>query len=50
MAPRACIRAVNGGVTSIEHGTFMDDEGMGSMKEKGTYYVPTIPPVRPWPN
>jgi imidazolonepropionase-like amidohydrolase len=35
-------RAVRGGVDSIEHGTFMDDEGMKLMKERGTYYVPTI--------
>ncbi len=35
-------RAVRGGVDSIEHGTFMDDEGMKLMKEKGTFYVPTI--------
>ncbi|MCC6723923.1 MAG: amidohydrolase family protein, partial [Saprospiraceae bacterium] len=27
---------------SIEHGTFMTDEIMGLMKQKGTYYVPTI--------
>jgi len=35
-------RAVRGGVDSIEHGTFMDDEGMRLMKERGTYYVPTL--------
>lgn len=35
-------RAVRGGVDSIEHGTFMDDEGMKLMKEKGTWYVATI--------
>ena len=35
-------RAVRAGVDSIEHGTFMDDETMALMKEKGTYYVPTI--------
>jgi imidazolonepropionase-like amidohydrolase len=35
-------RAVLAGVTSIEHGTFMDDEVMSLMKERGTYYVPTI--------
>jgi len=35
-------RAIRGGVDSIEHGTFMDDEGMKLMKERGTYYVPTI--------
>ncbi len=35
-------RAIRGGVDSIEHGTFMDDEGMKLMKEHGTYYVPTL--------
>ena len=36
------LRAVNAGVTSIEHGTFMDSEVMDAMKKNGTYYVPTI--------
>jgi len=35
-------RAVRGGVDSIEHGTFMDDEGMKLMKERGAFYVPTL--------
>jgi len=35
-------RAVLGGIHSIEHGTFMTDEVMQLMKERGTYYVPTI--------
>ncbi len=35
-------RAVRAGVDSIEHGTFMDDEAMRLMKEKGTHYVPTV--------
>jgi imidazolonepropionase-like amidohydrolase len=35
-------RAVEAGVHSIEHGTFMDDEIMALMVEKGTWYVPTI--------
>ena len=35
-------RAVRAGVDSIEHGTFMDDEGMKLMKEHGTFYVPTL--------
>lgn len=35
-------RAVLGGVDSIEHGTFMNDEDMKLMKEHGTWYVPTI--------
>lgn len=35
-------RAVLGGVTSIEHGTFLDDEGIRLMKKHGTWLVPTI--------
>jgi imidazolonepropionase-like amidohydrolase len=35
-------RAVKAGVTTIEHGTKMTEEVMDLMKEKGTYYVPTI--------
>ncbi|MHC4878085.1 MAG: metal-dependent hydrolase family protein [Planctomycetota bacterium] len=35
-------RAVLAGVDSIEHGTFMTDEVMELMKERGTYLVPTI--------
>ncbi len=35
-------RAVLGGVSSIEHGTFMDEEVMELMKKMGTYYVPTV--------
>ena len=35
-------RAIRGGVDTIEHGTFMDDEGMKLMKERGTFYVPTL--------
>ena len=35
-------RAVAGGVTSIEHGSYMSDRVMKLMKEKGTWYVPTL--------
>ena len=35
-------RAVEAGVTSIEHGTYMTDDVMALMKRKGTWYVPTI--------
>ena len=35
-------RAVAAGVSSIEHGTYMSDEVMELMKEKGAWYVPTI--------
>ncbi len=35
-------RAIEAGVDSIEHGTYMDDEIRTLMKKHGTYYVPTI--------
>lgn len=35
-------RAVRAGVTSIEHGSFIDDEGIRMMKERGTYLVADI--------
>ena len=35
-------RAAKAGVTTIEHGTFMDDEAIEIMKQKGTYLVATI--------
>lgn len=35
-------RAVLAGVTTIEHGTKMTEEVMDLMKQKGTFYVPTI--------
>ena len=35
-------RAVAAGVTSIEHGSYMSDRVMALMKQKGTWYVPTI--------
>ena len=35
-------RAIEGGVTSIEHGTYMDEEIFDLMKKHGTWYVPTI--------
>ncbi len=35
-------RAVLAGVNSIEHGTYMSEEVMELMKERGTYLVPTI--------
>ncbi|MDB4904009.1 MAG: amidohydrolase family protein [Mucilaginibacter sp.] len=35
-------RAILGGVNSIEHGTFMNEEDMELAKKYGTYLVPTI--------
>jgi imidazolonepropionase-like amidohydrolase len=34
--------AVRAGVSSIEHGTMLDDEAMDMMSEQGTYLVPTF--------
>lgn len=35
-------RAILAGVTSIEHGSFMDEELFPLMKQHGTWYVPTL--------
>ena len=35
-------RAIRAGVQTIEHGTYLDDEAMTLMKERGTWLVPTI--------
>src|SRR5882724_10947196 len=35
-------RAIRAGIDSIEHGSFLDDEALELMKQKGTYYVPTL--------
>ena len=35
-------RAIRAGVTSIEHGTLMDEETIELFKKYGTWYVPTI--------
>ena len=37
----AAKRAVRAGIDSIEHGSFVDDEGLDLMKQKGTYFVYT---------
>lgn len=37
--------AVRAGVDSIEHGIFIDDEGIRLMKERGTFLVPTSFPL-----
>ena len=34
--------AVRAGVRSIEHGTYLDDETLRLMKERGTFLVPTL--------
>ena len=35
-------QAVQAGVDSIEHGSFIDDEAIDMMKQHGTYLVPTL--------
>jgi imidazolonepropionase-like amidohydrolase len=35
-------RAVRAGIDSIEHGSFLDDEALTLMKQKGTFFVPTL--------
>ena len=35
-------RAIRAGVQTIEHGTYLDDEAIALMKQKGTWLVPTI--------
>ncbi len=35
-------RAIRAGIDSVEHGTFLDDEGLRLMRERGTYLVPTL--------
>jgi imidazolonepropionase-like amidohydrolase len=35
-------RAIRAGIDSIEHGSFLDDEGLRMMREHGTYLVPTL--------
>ena len=42
----AAKRAVRAGVNSIEHGTFLDDEALDMMKQRGTYLVPTLMAVQ----
>ncbi len=40
------MNAVNAGITSIEHGIFMDQECLEAMLERGTYLVPTLAAVK----
>ena len=35
-------RAIRAGIDSIEHGTFLDDEALHMMHDRGTYLVPTL--------
>ena len=38
----AAKRAIRAGIDSIEHGTFLDDQALDMMKQRGTYLVPTL--------
>jgi len=38
----AAKRAIRAGIDSIEHGSFLDDEALRMMVDKGTYLVPTL--------
>ena len=40
--PEGIKRAVRAGVRSIDHGTFLDAEGIEMMLERGTWLVPTL--------
>src|SRR5215470_212116 len=42
----AAKRAIKAGVNSIEHGSFLDDEALDMMKQRGTYLVPTLMAVQ----
>jgi imidazolonepropionase-like amidohydrolase len=39
--------AVNAGVRSIEHGTWVDDDTLAEMRRRGTYFVPTLAVMSP---
>jgi imidazolonepropionase-like amidohydrolase len=38
----AAKRAIRAGIDSIEHGSFLDEEALDMMKQRGTYLVPTL--------
>ena len=38
----AAKRAIRAGIDSIEHGTFLDDEALQMMHDRGTFLVPTL--------
>jgi imidazolonepropionase-like amidohydrolase len=35
-------RAIRAGIDSIEHGSFLDDEALDMMRQRGTFLVPTL--------
>jgi imidazolonepropionase-like amidohydrolase len=40
--PEGAKRAILAGIDSIEHGTFLNEEDLRLMRERGTYLVPTL--------
>src|SRR5216683_1990198 len=42
IATQGIKNAIVGGVTTIEHGTKLDQEAVNMMLDRGTYYVPTL--------
>jgi imidazolonepropionase-like amidohydrolase len=38
----AAKRAIRAGIDSIEHGTFLDEEALRMMRDRGTFLVPTL--------
>lgn len=46
-AREGCAAAVRAGVRSIEHGTWCDEETLAEMKQRGTFFVPTLAAMSP---
>ena len=42
---RGILNALEAGVNTIEHGTYLDDKAANLMLEKNVYYIPTIIPL-----
>jgi len=42
---RGILNALQAGVSTIEHGTYLDEKAIDLMLEKGVYYIPTIIPL-----
>lgn len=42
LAPDVFKESIRAGITSVEHGFYLDDEAIRLMCEHGTYYVPTL--------
>lgn len=41
-SPNATLEAIDAGIDCVEHGYFLTDEVLQRMRERGTWYVPTI--------